>query len=342
MSSQASVQKSAVNIVMGAMTFGEEGKEQARVHNLEDVKAILDVFQSHGHYEIDTARVYCGGTSEEYLGKIGWQERGLKMDTKLYPSPGRNAMLGSAISHSPEDLRKHLLASLKALNTDKIEMWYLHGPDRHSGTSYEDTMRGVNDLYKEGYFKRFGISNYMAWEVAEIVSICRRNGWIQPTAYQGIYNAIHRSVEVELFPCLRKFGISFYEFNPLGGGFFTGTVKRKDDAVEPGSRFDPNRTQGQSYRKRYWNDQYFKALEIMEEVSKKHGLTMAEVALRWISHHSLLKREYGDAILIGASSVKHIEQNLVDLEKGPLPEEVVAALDEAWQLVKGIAAPYHH
>lgn len=88
------------------MTFGEEGKEQARVHNLEDVKAILDVFQSHGHYEvcdllssvsvatndtnqIDTARVYCGGTSEEYLGKIGWQERGLKMDTKLYPSPVR-------------------------------------------------------------------------------------------------------------------------------------------------------------------------------------------------------------------------------------------------------------
>ena len=58
----------------------------------------------------------------------------------------------------------------------------------------------------------------------------------------------------------------------------------------------------------------------IEEVAKKHNLTLAEIALRWISHHSLLKREHGDAILIGASSVKHIEENLVDLEKGPLRE----------------------
>ena len=83
------------------MTFGEAGKEQARVHDLETVKSILDIFQSHGHYEvsdfskftykvthynqIDTARIYSGGTSEEYLGKIDWQKRGLVMDTKLYP-----------------------------------------------------------------------------------------------------------------------------------------------------------------------------------------------------------------------------------------------------------------
>lgn len=64
----------------------------------------------------------------------------------------------------------------------------------------------VTLLYKSNYIRR--------WEVAEIVGICKANGYIQPTAYQGIYNAIHRSVEVELLPCLRKFGISFYEFNP--------------------------------------------------------------------------------------------------------------------------------
>ena len=121
-------------------------------------------------------------------------------------------------------------------------MWYLHGPDRT--TPYEETLRAVNELYKEGKFKRFGISNYMSWEVAEIVYICRQNGYIQPTAYQGIYNAIHRNVEPELFPCLRKFGISFYEFNPLGGGFFTGRYRSIDDQVEPGSRFDPSKGQG--------------------------------------------------------------------------------------------------
>ncbi len=91
-------------------------------------------------------------------------------------------------------------------------MWYLHGPDRT--TPFADTLKAVYELHNEGKFKRFGISNYMAWEVAEMVYICRQNGYIQPTAYQGIYNAVHRKVEPELFPCLRKFGIAFYEFNP--------------------------------------------------------------------------------------------------------------------------------
>ena len=78
----------------------------------------------------------------------------------------------------------------------------------------------------------------------------------------------------------------------------------------------------QNYRSRYWNEPYFKAIESIRAVADKHGLTMAEIALRWISHHSLLKRAHGDAILIGASSLNHIEQNLVDLEKGPLRESL--------------------
>ncbi|KLO16931.1 Aldo/keto reductase [Schizopora paradoxa] len=330
-------QKSALNVVMGAMTFGAADKDGSRVHDLKDVEKILDVFQAHGHTEVDTARVYCGGTSEEYLGKINWQERGLRMETKLYPARVPGVI---NISHSPEDLRKFLEQSLKALNTKKLDMWYLHGPDRT--VPYEVTMKAINDLHKEGYFDRFGISNYMSWEVAEIVGICRSNGYIQPTVYQGLYNAIHRNVEPELFPCLRKFGISFYEFNPLGGGFFTGRYNANTEAVEEGSRFDPKRFQGQSYRKRYWNEHYFKALDIIKDAADKAGLTMSEVALRWVSHHSLMKREFGDAVLIGASSLKHIEQNLIDLEKGPLPEDVVKALDEAWLVVAAYASPYFH
>ncbi|KAG6892336.1 hypothetical protein C0993_004036, partial [Termitomyces sp. T159_Od127] len=82
------------------------------------------------------------------------------------------------------------------------------------------------------------------WEVAEIVAICKAHGYVQPTVYQGIYNAIHRNVEPELFPCLRKHGIAFYEYNPLGGGFFTGQYTSLDTAVEAGSRFDPEALQG--------------------------------------------------------------------------------------------------
>jgi aflatoxin B1 aldehyde reductase len=77
-------------------------------------------------------------------------------------------------------------------------------------------------------------------------------------------------------------------------------------------------------------------------VAKKHGLSEAECALRWMTNHSLLKREFGDAIIIGASSAAQLEENLVNLEKGPLPEDVVKALDEGWETVRGVCAKYFH
>jgi len=193
MAASKPIQRSVINVVIGAMTFGEEGKEGARVHDVKDIEAILDIFQAHGHSEVDAARTYCGGTCEEYLGKIDWKGRGLKMETKLVPR------IAEGITHSPEDLRKQLDISLRALKTDQLEMWYLHAPDRT--TPYEVTLKAVNNLYKEGKFKRFGISNYMAWEVAEIVGICKANGYILPTAYQGIYNAIHRYHEMHQIIC---------------------------------------------------------------------------------------------------------------------------------------------
>lgn len=137
--------KSALKIVFGAMTFGREGRqslsififyffickntdnlfsgaEQARVHKIEDCSNILDVFQRYGHNEIDTARVYGGGSSEEYLGQLNWQKRGIIMDTKLSPislvSPGSGVR---AYTHSPSDLRTGIAESLKALKADKVQ-----------------------------------------------------------------------------------------------------------------------------------------------------------------------------------------------------------------------------
>ena len=169
-------------------------------------------------------------------------------------------------------------------------------------------MRAVNDLYKEGHFTRLGLSNYQAWEVAQICELCKSNNWILPSVYQGVYNALHRSIEPELMPCLRHYGIAFFNYNPLAGGYLTSRYHREDqDAeIEKGSRFDPEKWQGKSYRARYWHDAYFDALEILRPVAKKHGLTEAECALRWMTQHSLLKREHGDAVIIGASSVKHL------------------------------------
>ena len=205
-------------------------------------------------------------------------------------------------------------------------------------------MKAVDELYRQGLFKRFAISNFQAWEVAQICELCNANGWVKPSVYQGVYNALHRQIESELLPCLRHYGVAYYNFNPLAGGYLTSRYHRedKDAEIEPGSRFDPNRWQGKMYRNRYWNDEYFDALDVLRPVAKKHGLTEAECALRWMTHHSMLKREKGDAIIIGASSPQQLEENLINLEKGPLPQDVLDALDAGWAKVKGICANYFH
>ena len=300
----------------------------------------MDVFQKHGHSEIDTARVYGDGSTEELLAELDWEKRGIVMDTKLYPTANGPMASSGSYSHKPEDVRKGFMDRLRALNCDKVDMFYLHGPDRKN--PFEDTLREVNKLYEEGLFKRFGISNYMSWEVAKICEICEKHGWIKPTVFQGIYNALQRSIEAELFPCLRHYGIALYAFQPLAGGFLTGKFKRDQTDFEPGSRFDPKIAQGGLHRNRYWNDTYFDAMDLISAAAQKHGLSEAQVTLRWLEHHSWLAKDLDDAIIVGASSVKHLEENLTDLEGGPLPDDVVEALEAAWLKTKAVAPKYHH
>ncbi|KAF2651707.1 aldo/keto reductase [Lophiostoma macrostomum CBS 122681] len=317
---------SDLKIVFGAMTIGAPGTLGARVHSQEDANAILDIFQEHGHTEVDTARLYGGGSSEEMLATSDWQARGLAMGTKLYPNPHwlPSSAKTKTYTHKPSD----------------IDLFYLHGPDR--ATPFEDTLREVHKLYTEGLFTRWGLSNYYSWEVSRIVEICVANNWVKPTVYQGVYNALQRSIEPELVPCLRHYGIALYAFQPLAGGFLTGRYERGQSAFEAGSRFDPRHVQGTLHQGRYWNDAYFDALDVLRKVGEQHGLTVAEMALRWLKHHSALGQARGDAVIVGASSARHIELNLGDLEKGPLEEGVVEVMEDAWMRVKAVAPKYWH
>ncbi|KAJ6580795.1 Aldo/keto reductase [Mycena capillaripes] len=336
MTSTIPAQKNLLNIVMGAMAIGEPGSEGARVDNVQDIEAVLDLLLKYGHHEVDTARIYGRGTSETMLGKTDWQKKGIQISTKILPLYPILPEVTAA--HAPEDLRKSLLTSLKALNTDKLDIFYLHAPDR--SVPYATTLKAIDKLYREGHFKRWGISHYASWEVAELVGICKQHGYVQPAVYQGIYNFLHRDVESDLVPALRKFGIAFYEFNALAGGLLTDRYTSIDDKAEGKARLDPKTMAGKAYRNRYWKSVFFDALAPVRAIAAAHGLTMAEVALRWVSHHSLLRREHGDSVIIGGSKLGHIEENLIDLEKGPLSAEVVAALDTAWVAVKGSSSSY--
>ncbi|SPO21336.1 related to aflatoxin aldehyde reductase [Ustilago trichophora] len=336
--------KTNIKIVFGCMTFGAPGAEQSRVHDLNDCRAILDIFASHGHTELDTARMYGMGSSEDYLRQLGYtvpsDSHHFQIATKSFPSARNpNFPAKDKYTFEPADIHRAINDSLKTLGTDSFDLFYLHSPDRQ--VDLEKTLEAVNEAHAAGKFKRFGVSNYRADEVESIVSIADRHGWVKPSVYQGLYNAITRTAEAELFPVLRKHSISYYAYNPLGGGLFTGALSQTS-APESGSRFDPERVQGQMYRKRYWNDHYFQALDLLRPAAEKHGLSMAEIALRWMMHHSELKKEFGDAVIIGASSKNHIDGNLVDFEKGPLPKDVVEKVDAAWDIVRPNAPAYHH
>lgn len=158
-----------------------------------------------------------------------------------------------------------------------------------------------------------------------------------------MYNVITRNIEAELFTACRRYGLDIVIYNPIAGGLFSGKIKSRDMVPETGRFSDKGGAQGVNYRQRYFRESTFKAMQLIEGTVEKHGLTMIETALRWTVHHSGLRVKNGnDGILIGISSVEQLENNLDNLEKGPLPDEVVQVLDEAWQVSKADSAPYWH
>lgn len=151
-----------------------------------------------------------------------------------------------------------------------------------------------------------------------------------------------RSIETELVHACKRYGIDIVIYNPLAGGIFSGKYKSKDIPAE--GRYSANSVIGELYRDRYFHDATFDALRVIEPVVEKHGLTLAETAFRWIHHHSALnmKDNGRDGIVIGVSNFAQLEANLRDVQKGPLPEEVVEALDRAWLITKATTPNYWH
>jgi len=328
------VQNPKNRIILGVMNIGPDVSWGARITSLDEYNKILDYMQAEGYNEIDTARTYQDGKQEEFTAEAHWKDRGLKLATKIYPRP--------PISHKPEVLREQFELSLKALQTDSVDIFYLHAADR--STPFAETLEEVNKLHKEGKFVQFALSNFTAFEVAEIVITCKERGWVRPTMYQAMYNAITRAIEPELVTACRRYGIDVACYNPLAGGFFAGKYKPNTHPTE--GRMAANNSMGALYRSRYFKDSYFDALNLIQEAIKPHDLTLIETALRWCVHHSALKvtKESGgnDGIIIGVSSIDQYKENLRDLEKGPLPEEVVKALDDAWYMVKADCPNYWH
>ncbi|KAF8940918.1 hypothetical protein BGZ58_003903 [Dissophora ornata] len=257
-------------IVLGTMIFGldhtDGTKNMVRVRGVDNIRPFLDLFSARGHNEIDTARVYCEGDTELALGQLNPEK--YKISTKVAPYVPR--------AHGDEFLKKTFRQSLAALQLQKVDIFYLHAPDY--STPFEETIKAVDDLYREGLFERFGLSNFAAWQVTLIHQLCKQHGYILPSVYQGMYNAIVRGVASELLPCLKALGIAFYAFNPIADGFLSG--KYNFDTEVGSGRFDEKNFFGKLYRQRFWSGQYFEAINMVEKVAKEHNITLIESAFR--------------------------------------------------------------
>jgi aflatoxin B1 aldehyde reductase len=174
----------------------------------------------------------------------------------------------------------------------------------------------MNQLHSEGKFDRFGISNFRANEVHQIVDICRKNRWVSPSVYQGVYNPLLRAMEPALLPVLRGYGIAFYAYSPLGGGFFSRPIEQLR-TPPAGGRMD----QMKVFQTIYVNDLSLELLQRLTDACDKAGVTVREAALRWLMHHSPLGE--ADGIVLGASSEIQMEQNLKACEGAALPQSVV-------------------
>lgn len=233
--------------------------------------------------------------------------------------------------------------SLARLQVDKVDIFYLHFPDPK--VDVKESLRAVNDLHKQNKFDEFGVSNYSAEDLKTILAICEAESFIKPTLYQGIYNVLTRAVEGELFDLLHQHKIRFYAFSPLAGGFLTGKFGKYEDQPLEGTRFAAENLGGKISRDRFWKPEFFAALDVIRAAIKQHApeKSLAEVSMLWMHYHSQLRRENFDGIIIGQSNFEHLDLNLktgTGSSQG-LPAPLVAAVDQAWNLVKDVAPNYH-
>eukprot|EP00026_Physarum_polycephalum_P013430 Phypoly_transcript_13829.p1 GENE.Phypoly_transcript_13829~~Phypoly_transcript_13829.p1 ORF type:complete len:336 (+),score=58.95 Phypoly_transcript_13829:25-1008(+) len=317
-----------IDIVLGTMTFGSQVDEP-------ESKEFLNYFLSHGGHNIDTAIAYNKGKTETIIGNVLTPEQ--KKATYIASKVNKNtephlALTAVSVREQTENILKHL-------QVDHVDLLYLHSPDQK--TPIEETLQAINELHKEGKFKEFGLSNYPAWEVVYIYHICKTKGYVLPTVYQGMYNAITRDCERELFPALHFLKIKFYAYNPIAGGLLTGKHKFTDGGSELKGRFDRTggTQQNKNYIDRYWKPEVFEALGILEQACAKHKISITEAAFRWMRHHSKLVA--GDGIIFGATKMEQMKENVAfSLSPEKLPEEVVDAIDAAWKRAKPVCPPY--
>lgn len=307
---------------LGTMTFGDTVAAA-------DAGKMVDAALAAGITHIDTANGYAGGESEKILAQV---LRGRRDDVTIatkagipHPDADGNAPL------SPFGLRASVEGSLRRLGIERVDLFYLHQPDR--ATPLRDTLSTVAQLVEEGKIGALGVSNYAAWQIAEINHLADEVGAPRPLVAQQVYNLLARRIEDEYAEFAAVTGLITMVYNPLGGGLLTGRHSLDADPAE--GRFGDSRL-ASMYKQRYWNAAVFDAIAQLSTLADKAGLPMTELALRW-----LVSKPVAGPILLGGSKVSHLENNIAAINAGPLDDELVAQCDDIGVGLRGAMPNYN-
>ncbi|MFG2496501.1 aldo/keto reductase [Streptomyces caniferus] len=303
-------------LALGAATFGTDwgwGAER------DEARKLFDLYVERGGNFIDTADTYTNGRSESLLGEFTRDSRDSLVLATKYTTHRRPSDPNAGGPHR-KNLFTSVESSLRRLNTDYIDLLYLHVWD--FTTPVEEILRGMDDLVRQGKVLYVAISNAPAWQTSRMQAIADLRGWSPLVALQIEYSLIQRAGERDLIPMAREMGLGVVPYSPMGGGVLTGKYRREDltgtdTGSEESSRKSLNHALG------WVTERNLAIADTVKEVATELGRTPAQVALAWT-----LQNPHVTAPIIGARTPTQLEDNLGALEVD-FTASHLARLDEA-------------
>ena len=310
-------------LCLGTMTFGEDwGWGSSR----DESRQILDAFFEAGGNFIDTANVYTNGTSESLLGEFLKGDR----DRAVLATKYTNAMPGTdpnAGGNQRKNMMRSVEASLKRLQTDYIDLYWLHIWDKI--TPLDEVMRAFDDLVRQGKILHAGVSDMAAWAVARASTLAELRGWTPFVGLQIEYSLIERTVERELIPMAEALGLGVTAWSPLAGGVLTG--KYVEGKAEADARMNNEMMKGYNRA----DEHARRVVSEVQAVARDVGRSPAQVALAW-----LRQRPVPIIPIVGARRLEQFRDNLACLDL-QLNTSQVERLDTASQIELGFPHDFY-
>lgn len=300
-------------LALGTMTFGADWGWGADKRTSQQ---IFDTFAIEGGTFVDTANLYTNGTAEEYVGEFTKSDRehfviATKYSLTPRPNQGDNESIRPNESgNSRKSMMQAVEASLKRLQTDYIDILYLHAWDYM--TPVEEVMRGLDDLVRQGKVLYAAASDTPAYVVSEAITLAKVRGWSPFVAVQAPYNLLRRDLEREIIPMARHHGIAVTPWGILASGVLTGKFRKP---LSRKTRVDPDKLK--------LTERDDAIVDAVLAVADQTGKTPAQVVVNWL-------RQNGDAQIIpilGATKLDQFTDQMAALE-WELSEEQITRLNE--------------